>query len=1087
MAKSPQIGVDIKARLDERALRQSERAVYGATQRVGAKAADQFRETFAKQARLDPTKLASVGEFGQHGQKVGRAMGDGAATAVRKGDFQGAGRSAARDFELSFRRAAQPRANIDTSNMRGAGDDAAGSFASGFGSAAGLAKLAGRGGPIAGAIIAAVAAAAKVVQPMIADAMRIDASVAMSQAKGGISDSQMRDVRKAATAAWGGNWGASVEDNVSTAVTALQSGLGADQQTIESLTSVAEILGEEIPAAARSAGQLIRTGLAGNAQEAFDILVSGQQNGLNVSQDWLDTIDEYSTQFRALGLSGADAIGLLNQMVEGGARNTDVAADALKELAIRAQDGSKATTDAFATLGLNAGQMATAISSGGDKARTAFDQILDRIRSIKDPVLQMQAAVALLGTKAEDLGDAFKTIDLTTAADSIKAVDGAAQDAADTALRTSQNEWTQAARTIQAEFQKVKDFLNMGDWFSGIPKAFNDWMTPPPQLTPGAPGVPIWNGPGIAPPTAGGPLNPLDVFAGNGPRTPGAPAATPAAPAHTPWWPGAVRPPDVNPRFGSQYTSDTGSGGSSGQTGPVVPNTGNPMDLLQGHPVNSSTYGAAQSLIDAQNRVAQESAELNATMADNTATQESIVKAQNELQAAQSDELQAQLRFNEAMTQAATGMADGMKEMSSGFAEIGAGLDADLGFSKGLPGLADNLVRFLANLATAPLQGILSQIANGGRQGSGYSMPQSAAYSMQSMMPQGMPQLGAGLPKQNEQGMVPNATNLMKVLEARYPGLDINADTGRRDGYANEHGAGRALDIMTGNNTALGNDVNKFLLQNADAFGLNYNLWQQKQWNPDGSVSGMENRGSPTQNHMDHVHANVAPGPAAGFPTGPLSGVPGMPGGPLAGGMPQGLPGGPQQVSPNSFAASYAPTTPSTAPNPAWSPQGGGNVGSGLLGMAMGMASGAAGLAGNAFAPGSGAAASMAAEIGQKAIERTIAFGGQVAGTLVAGAQESLSWRDPDTGEDPLANSWLTRLSGALMGARPAGSISAGKSDQGSKVDPNAPQQNQQQQQNGQQPQGGPLVQIQGDYVQAVGRDGPEKTFNDLQYRSLQG
>lgn len=182
--------------------------------------------------------------------------------------------------------------------------------------------------------------------------------------------------------------------------------------------------------------------------------------------------------------------------------------------------------------------------------------------------------------------------------------------------------------------------------------------------------------------------------------------------------------------------------------------------------------------------------------------------------------------------------------------------------------------------------------------------------------------------------------------------------------------------------------------------------------------------------------------PAIGGPGGPLGVGQGI-GAPQGGALGQGL----GQATP-----SYKPTTPSTAPDPAWSPQGGGNIGSGVLGMALGAASSAAGVGANAFAPGSGAAAQKAAEIGQKAIERTIAFAGQIGGTLASGVQETLSFRDPDTGEDPLANSWLQRLSGALTGARPAGAAAAGKADEKSKVDPNAPQQ--QQGQNGQQQQG---------------------------------
>jgi hypothetical protein len=41
--------------------------------------------------------------------------------------------------------------------------------------------------------------------------------------------------------------------------------------------------------------------------------------------------------------------------------------------------------------------------------------------------------------------------------------------------------------------------------------------------------------------------------------------------------------------------------------------------------------------------------------------------------------------------------------------------------------------------------------------------------------------------------------------------------------------------------------------------GAPYVLWQQKQWNSDGSTSGMEDRGDPTQNHMDHVHIGPIP------------------------------------------------------------------------------------------------------------------------------------------------------------------------------------------------------------------------------------
>lgn len=85
------------------------------------------------------------------------------------------------------------------------------------------------------------------------------------------------------------------------------------------------------------------------------------------------------------------------------------------------------------------------------------------------------------------------------------------------------------------------------------------------------------------------------------------------------------------------------------------------------------------------------------------------------------------------------------------------------------------------------------------------------------------------------------------------------------DGY-NEHSSGEAVDIIVGaGNDAVGNAVKDFAIANAAAYGVQYALWHQTTWNPDGSSSPMENRGSPTQNHMDHVHIRTAGG---GFPPG---------------------------------------------------------------------------------------------------------------------------------------------------------------------------------------------------------------------------
>jgi hypothetical protein len=124
--------------------------------------------------------------------------------------------------------------------------------------------------------------------------------------------------------------------------------------------------------------------------------------------------------------------------------------------------------------------------------------------------------------------------------------------------------------------------------------------------------------------------------------------------------------------------------------------------------------------------------------------------------------------------------------------------------------------------------------------------------------------------------LVPNAENLKGIIEQSFPGVNVGGYRAP-DGF-NEHSSGEALDIMVGGNKALGDQINQFLLQNADALGVQYDLWQQTQWNPDGSSSAMEDRGDATANHRDHVHARVRPGSATpGTTSMAASATPGMP------------------------------------------------------------------------------------------------------------------------------------------------------------------------------------------------------------------
>lgn len=344
----------------------------------------------------------------------------------------------------------------------GAGDQAGGNFLSGFTDTIG--NLASSTGPIAGsllgvAVIGLTAGAA--LAAAIKEGMEQEKTQDLFQARTGVTEGQARKFGLAAGESYADAFGESVEGNLDTAKFALRNGLldpAATQRDAEkminSLDGVSMIMEEEIPAVARAAGQALKTGFAVDAQDAFDLFTKATQLGLNNSEDFLDTVVEYGTQFRKLGLTGADSIGLMSQAVKAGARDTDTAADALKEFSIRAIDGSELSAKAFAdlayeqdgvalsqqdlisnnakmaegfgTLGFNAEEMGKKIAGGGEGAREALGQVLDKLRGVGDEQERAAIATALFGTKAEDLGEALFAMDLDTAIQSMNDYEGAA-------------------------------------------------------------------------------------------------------------------------------------------------------------------------------------------------------------------------------------------------------------------------------------------------------------------------------------------------------------------------------------------------------------------------------------------------------------------------------------------------------------------------------------------------------------------------------------------------------------------------------------------------------------------------------------
>lgn len=971
-------------------------------------------------------------------------------------------------------------------------DGFSGGFSSGVANAASIARLGAAGGPIGAALMGLAAVGVLVgsrIGSAIADGLSTTATTDLFQARMGLDEASMARYAKAAGGAYAHNFGASFQDNLGAAQAALQAGLIAPgsgdteiQQTVEQIQSVASIYDANAKELSRSATTLIRTGLAQNATEAFDIITAGFQKGLDVSGDWLDTINEYSTQFRKLGLDGSEAMTLLKQGFEGGARDTDKVADSLKEFSIRAVDGSKSTKEGFEALGFSAEEMSRRFAAGGETSRQSLGVVLDALRNLDDPMQKALVWQRLFGTQWEDMGDAVNKLDLNPAKNQFADLAGTSQRTTKTATENFKSEWAEATRTVGKWFDDLK--VSMSDaflkapiiaqipgWIKGI---FSDPTTsfgPPSQnarpmpaqldptgaLTPAGTGANVTTIPGLGnlvDPSRGAPVPPNSVLA----PKPGAPLPPPVPGDRKPI---AATPPDaadktkptIDPKLWSLDAKPIAvpatapplpTGSSSGPIGPG----GWQVDPMR-------VFDAETSLQRARNGLEQDRIALLRLEKEGNADQLALLRAKNQVAEGERAYISAQMKLQEAQQGTWKKMETAANGMSTGMDQIGAALDKDFGISKGLPGIAENLTKFLANLAAAPLLGQLNAISQANPSKGGYGMmgilgaqgafgdqftgmPAPAAYpgypnptaSAMAGLPIGTPTMSGrqpyGMPLGSNSGgyggggarfpdWVYQLGNAFGVKPSTYPG------------HQEKDGANKGIDWS-------GPVAN--MQRFAEYLSTIPGAMEQVIWdNPNtGQKIGIANGqfvgpgtsqpgyyGSDWADHQNHVHTRQSysiPTPAMAATAPPLT-TPGTDPTnsaltnpiPMGGGM-GGMTGPSQGWSPSQTASRIGGVEPASGTG-----KGGfGMTPGGTIDTAMGLA--ASGL--DLLAPGAG----QAAQTGMKLANRAIEYAGQAAGIGVEGLMQTFL----PTGGSELANkSWFTRIVGGVAGAAPALPNMAGK------------------------------------------------------------
>jgi Phage-related minor tail protein len=302
-----------------------------------------------------------------------------------------------------------------------------------------------RASEVVGSMKEKFATAATAVSAGVAGAFAVGVTASMDlssassklQAQLGIGPAKAADLSKVAAKVYSQAWGESVGE-VSEVVKGVYQQIGDVSKVkggLESVTTdvmaLAQTFDQDLGGVTNAVGQMVKNGLVKDAKEGLDILTKSFQVGDDKAGDLLDTVNEYAPQFAKLHMSGADALSGITQFIRAGAKDADSAADAFKELGLRAIDSGQATTDAYKDLHLNADATRKAIAAGGPSAQSSMQQVFEALKKVKDPVEQNRLGTALMGTQWEDTVRAIlPKIDLTK--DALGKVSGAADTMAKT-------------------------------------------------------------------------------------------------------------------------------------------------------------------------------------------------------------------------------------------------------------------------------------------------------------------------------------------------------------------------------------------------------------------------------------------------------------------------------------------------------------------------------------------------------------------------------------------------------------------------------------------------------------------------------
>lgn len=285
-------------------------------------------------------------------------------------------------------------------------------------------------------------------------ATELDDAMAKFQAQTGASSNEMSKFKNIARDVWSNNFGEDISDVADMMGRVKQQMQGISDTDLkdvtEDLLTLRDAFDMDENETLRGAQQLMKQ-FGITSKEAFDLMATGAQNGLNKSDELGDNISEYAGKFKQAGYSADEYFQLMQNGLDGGAYNLDKVNDAINEVTTRLVDGNiEGALDSFDT---KTQDVFKAWQEGRKTQKDVVNAIVEDISRTTNQQEKLNKTATAFGTMGEDFNAGFIQ-SLTTVGNKYKDVEGA--------------------------MDKVKEIANGGlkNALSGLGRTFLDSFTP---------------------------------------------------------------------------------------------------------------------------------------------------------------------------------------------------------------------------------------------------------------------------------------------------------------------------------------------------------------------------------------------------------------------------------------------------------------------------------------------------------------------------------------------------------------------------------------------------------------------------------